>query len=125
MEEELEVFLNEAAAQRVAGGRDMAAFASEFAGWAPAPAVQTREFLESDIRRLLSLMEKDSSTATVIGFNEFPYTKGGTLQGPDREIEREYWLQLSNVDARYPRSSAASAHNPWPRCVGCPVAGTR
>jgi len=106
---ELEVFLNEPVARRAAGALDLAAFAGEFAGWAPAPTEQTREFLDSDIQKLLSLMDKNASTVAVIGFNEFPYTNGGTLQGPDREIEREYWLQLSNVDARYPRSDPSSA----------------
>jgi len=106
---ELEVFLNEPVARRAAGALDLAAFAGEFAGWAPAPAEQTREFLDSDIQKLLSLMDKDAGTAAVIGFNEFPYSKGGALQGPDREIEREYWLRLSNVGARYSRRNAASA----------------
>ena len=106
---ELEVFLNEPVARRAAGTQDLAAFAGEFAGWAPAPAEQTREFLDSDIQKLLSMMDKDASTAAVIGFNEFPYSKGGALQGPDREIEREYWLRLSDVGARYPRSDPTSA----------------
>ena len=106
---ELEVFLNESAARYAAGSQDLKTFAEEFAGWASAPAEQTREFLDSDIQKLLSLMDKDAGTAAVIGFKEFPYTKGGALQGSDCEIEREYWLRLSNVGARYSRRNAASA----------------
>ena len=106
---ELEVFLNKSAARYAAGSQDLNTFAEEFAGWASAPAEQTREFLDSDIQKLLSLMDKDASTAAVIGFNEFPYSKGGALKGPDCEIEREYWLRLSDVGARYPRSDPTSA----------------
>ena len=106
---ELEVFLNKSAARYAAGSQDLETFAEEFAGWASAPAEQTKEFQDNDIQELLSLMERDASTATVIGFKEFPYTKGGLLQGPDCEIEREYWLQLSKVPTRCARCSSASA----------------
>ncbi|KAJ1493016.1 hypothetical protein T484DRAFT_1769509, partial [Baffinella frigidus] len=97
---ELEVFLNGSVATEVAGGQDLDAFADEFAGWVAAPVEESREFHPEDVERLLILMKKDASTATVIGFSEFPYTDGGKLQGPTREIEREYWLQLTNVDKR-------------------------
>jgi hypothetical protein len=99
-EMELQVFLNDSAAKDLAGGQDLDAFADEFAGWVAAPVEESREFHPEDVERLLRLMRKDPSTATVIGFSEFPYTDGGKLQGPTREIEREYWLQLTNVDKR-------------------------
>ena len=97
---ELEVFLNDSVAKEVAGGQDLETFLGEFAGWVPAPFEGSREFLHGDIELLLGKMKDDPNTATVFGFHEFPYTAGGTLQGPEREIEREYWLQLNNVGAR-------------------------
>jgi hypothetical protein len=98
---ELEVFLNGSVATELAGGQDLEAFAGEFAGWVAAPVEESsRQFQPDDIERLLRLMHQDPSTATVIGFSEFPYTDGGKLLGPDRVIEREYWLQLTNVDKR-------------------------
>ena len=95
--------MNESVAKELAGGQDLDAFAGEFAGWVAAPVEESREFRPGDVERLLRLMKKDPSTAAVIGYNEFPYTDGGKLQGPNREIEREYWLLLTNVDKRCDR----------------------
>ncbi|KAJ1466512.1 hypothetical protein T484DRAFT_1861464 [Baffinella frigidus] len=97
---ELQVFLNDSAAKDLASGQDLDAFADEFAGWVAAPVEGSRQFNNAEIELLLMKMEQDPNTATVFGFHEFPYTAGGTLQGPDMQIEREYWLQLNTVDKR-------------------------
>jgi hypothetical protein len=99
-EMELQVFLNDSAAKDLASGQDLDAFADEFAGWVAAPVEGSRQFNNAEIELLLMKMEQDPNTATVFGFHEFPYTAGGTLQGPDMQIEREYWLQLNTVDKR-------------------------
>ena len=53
------------------------------------------DFGGDHVRRFLRQLESNPSTVEVIGFQEFPYSGGGKLEGSDREVEREYWLQLS------------------------------
>ena len=106
----MEVFLDPSVVREVSRGEDLQAFADDFTGWVPAPPERSREFAYADIQQLLRAMDRNANTAKVIGYKEFPYTAGGKLRGEDRMIEREYWLQLSNVGKR---------------CVGPTWCGTR
>ena len=96
---EFEIHLNEEVVGEISGGKSVEEFAEQFAAWNPDEET-SREFKPQDIEALLAKIEQDDSTVQVIGFNEFPYTAGNKLKGSNREVEREYWLHLRNVDKR-------------------------
>jgi len=89
----IEVFLNKDCTPE---GTPLNEFAEAVAGWSPSPP-STREFSVPDIRNLLEQLQGGRAQVEVIGWNEFPYTQNGKLQGDRCLIEREYWLKLINV----------------------------
>ena len=75
------------------------------------PAV--RKFSYEQGQQLLRKMKACPSVATVFRFKEFPYNRGGRLVGEDREVEREYWLRLSDdVDKRCVPDTTTVFRNP-------------
>ena len=92
-----EVHLNTSLVEEeLCGSKTFAEFTEEFASWEPS-AETSREFKPQGIQQLLKKIEDEDSCFKVIGFNEFPYTKGNKLHGKDREVEREYWLRLKGI----------------------------
>ena len=79
-------------------------FALDFACWTPPPlsvsAAPNREFAHTDIWALLKATDK----VRVIGYNEFPYTRGRPKH--EWELEREIWLDLGALG-----SATAGPHN--------------
>ncbi|KAJ1481784.1 hypothetical protein T484DRAFT_1806100, partial [Baffinella frigidus] len=96
----IEFFLAPSVVGEVSGGKDLEEFADEFTTWVPAPPERCRQLAVKDVKQLLRQMDTDPNTAKVIGYKEFPYTARGKLLGANRQVEREYWLQLSNVEKR-------------------------
>jgi len=98
-----EVHINTFSHKFVQAGSDVDTFAHKFAEWVPSA---TRQFKAKSISELFERVRVDEEAVTVIGFKEFPYSQGGDLEGADREIEREYWLQYDDVLARYTTTPA-------------------
>ena len=108
---EFAVHINEELAARYAGSADIEEFARRFAGWT---ASAERQFAAKDVKELLVAIDQDSATFQIIGYSEFPYSNGTKLKGCNRQIEREYWLQLVNVDQRCPTSLPGTDVSPIP-----------
>ena len=57
-------------------------------------ASETRKFGRPDINNFLHNLERNLRVASVVGYQDFPYTERGTATA-DPFVEREYWLKLS------------------------------
>ena len=79
------------------GGKDIDP--SAFAKWTPDEEI-SRSLNATGIKQLLDKISEDDQCYDVIGFQEFPYTRGNKLVGNEREIERELWVKFDGVDKK-------------------------
>ena len=56
-------------------------------------ASETRKFGRPDTNNFLRDLGRNLGVASVVGYQDFPYTEGGTATA-DPFVEREYWLKL-------------------------------
>eukprot|EP00960_Hanusia_phi_P013532 396739-Hanusia_phi.AAC.2 len=75
------------------GAVDVSSFADQFSTWTPCFA-SLKEFKHKNLKAFL----ERTSSMQVVGFNEYPYSKGRSLQGQERLIERQYWLKLQSAE---------------------------
>eukprot|EP00961_Rhodomonas_salina_P277762 3753574-Rhodomonas_salina.1 len=94
-QEDIDVHVNENSSRFAEVADDLVEFSARFARWAPSES-GARGFNNNTIKLFLRKVEEDGFIADVIGFSEFPYSHNNTLQGADREIEREYWFEVSS-----------------------------
>eukprot|EP00961_Rhodomonas_salina_P144384 1944161-Rhodomonas_salina.1 len=83
---------------RVRRERELDHFCESFAQWTPSTAAE-RAFDDATIDRFLCNVQNEGFIADVIGFSEFPYSRGNTLEGRDREIETEFWFEINTKDS--------------------------
>ena len=53
-----------------------------------------RKFERPDVNQFLRDLGRNLGVASVVGYQDFPYTEGGAARA-DPFVEREYWLKLS------------------------------
>jgi hypothetical protein len=70
----------------------------------PVPAC--RSLTPIDVADLLQEFERNPEIATIVAYNDFPYTRNNTLTPP--EIEREYWVK---VDRSSLKNHALAGHH--------------
>jgi len=94
--DEINVFLNENDVERWlledGGQLRVAREALNFGLRAADEAEGDRKFNAGDFMRFWD--DAHGGRVKVIGRKEFPYSKGGTLQGDDRLVDCEYWLRV-------------------------------
>eukprot|EP00960_Hanusia_phi_P057122 763464-Hanusia_phi.AAC.2 len=74
------------------GADDFECFADKLSTWA-ADFKSCMDTKRKDLRDFLRMQNTTPSALQVVGFNEFPHTRGRSLQGSERLIERQYWLK--------------------------------
>jgi len=67
--------------------------AFDLGSWVAEEAGGDRRLNKKDFERLWD--DARGGRVKIVGCKEFPYSKGGTLHGDDRLVEREYWLRVS------------------------------